>query len=105
MKDFVICVKLKKFVLYEYQGGSFVILNFGMFGIENFDVVINLSYGVIFVVGVGIQILVVEKGEVVVCNVMFMMFLVDYCVIDGVLGVQFLEKIVVYLENLMGMLV
>ncbi len=89
---------------HEYQGGSFAISNLGMFGIENFDAVINPPHGAILAVGAGIPTPVVEKGEVVVRNVMSMTLSVDHRVIDGAMGAQLLEAIVAHLENPMGML-
>lgn len=75
-----------------------------MFGIENFDAVINPPHGAILAVGSGIQTPVVEDGEVVIRNVMSMTLSVDHRVIDGALGAQLLETIVGHLENPMGML-
>ena len=88
----------------EFQGGTFSVSNLGMFGIENFDAVINPPHGAILAVGAGIQTPVVENGEVVVRNVMSMTLSVDHRVIDGALGAQLLEAIVGHLENPMGML-
>ncbi|MTH78709.1 pyruvate dehydrogenase complex dihydrolipoamide acetyltransferase [Paracoccus aestuariivivens] len=104
MKDLAARAKSKKLAPHEYQGGSFAISNLGMFGIENFDAVINPPHGAILAVGAGIQTPVVENGEVVVRNVMSMTLSVDHRVIDGALGAQLLAKIVHHLENPMGML-
>ncbi|MGZ3215788.1 pyruvate dehydrogenase complex dihydrolipoamide acetyltransferase [Paracoccus sp. T5] len=104
MKDLAARAKSKKLAPHEYQGGSFAISNLGMFGIENFDAVINPPHGAILAVGAGIPTPVVEKGEVVVRNVMSMTLSVDHRVIDGALGAQLLEAIVAHLENPMGML-
>ncbi|MDB6182786.1 pyruvate dehydrogenase complex dihydrolipoamide acetyltransferase [Paracoccus fistulariae] len=104
MKDLANRAKNKKLAPHEYQGGSFAISNLGMFGIENFDAVINPPHGAILAVGAGIQTPVAENGEVVIRNVMSMTLSVDHRVIDGALGAQLLEKIVVHLENPMGML-
>ncbi|RJE82647.1 pyruvate dehydrogenase complex dihydrolipoamide acetyltransferase [Paracoccus onubensis] len=104
MKDLATRAKNKKLAPHEYQGGSFAISNLGMFGIENFDAVINPPHGAILAVGAGIQTPVVEDGEIVVRNVMSMTLSVDHRVIDGALGAQFLAKIVNHLENPMGML-
>ncbi len=38
----------------EYQGGTFSISNLGMFGIDNFDAVINPPHGAILAVGAGV---------------------------------------------------
>ncbi|MEQ3641526.1 MAG: pyruvate dehydrogenase complex dihydrolipoamide acetyltransferase [Paracoccus sp. (in: a-proteobacteria)] len=104
MKDLAARAKSKKLAPHEYQGGSFAISNLGMFGIENFDAVINPPHGAILAVGAGIPTPVVEKGEVVVRNVMSMTLSVDHRVIDGAMGAQLLEAIVAHLENPMGML-
>ncbi|WP_207103020.1 pyruvate dehydrogenase complex dihydrolipoamide acetyltransferase [Paracoccus shandongensis] len=104
MKDLASRAKSKKLAPHEYQGGSFAISNLGMFGIENFDAVINPPHGAILAVGAGIQTPVVEGGEVVIRNVMSMTLSVDHRVIDGALGAQLLEAIVTHLENPMGML-
>ena len=104
MKDLANRAKTKKLAPHEYQGGSFAISNLGMFGIENFDAVINPPHGAILAVGAGIQTPVVENGEVVVRNVMSMTLSVDHRVIDGALGAQLLEAIVNHLENPIGML-
>ena len=104
MKDLATRAKSKKLAPHEYQGGSFAISNLGMFGIENFDAVINPPHGAILAVGAGIQTPVVENGEVVIRNVMSMTLSVDHRVIDGALGAQLLAKIVGHLENPMGML-
>lgn len=77
-----------------------------MFGIDNFDVIVNLFYVGIFVVGVGIKKLVVgEDGELIVVIIMSVIMFVDYCVIDGVVGVNLFKVIVDNLENLVVMLV
>ncbi|SIS83555.1 pyruvate dehydrogenase complex dihydrolipoamide acetyltransferase [Paracoccus saliphilus] len=104
MKDLANRAKNKKLAPHEYQGGSFAISNLGMFGIENFDAVINPPHGAILAVGAGIQTPVVEEDEVVIRNVMSMTLSVDHRVIDGALGAQLLEAIVNHLENPMGML-
>ena len=104
MKDLATRAKTKKLAPHEYQGGSFAISNLGMFGIENFDAVINPPHGAILAVGAGIPTPVVEKGEVVIRNVMSMTLSVDHRVIDGALGAQLLAAIVEHLENPVGML-
>lgn len=104
MKDLAARAKTKKLAPHEYQGGSFAISNLGMFGVENFDAVINPPHGAILAVGAGIPTPVVEHGEVVIRNVMSMTLSVDHRVIDGALGAQLLAAIVKHLENPMGML-
>ncbi|SNT75202.1 pyruvate dehydrogenase complex dihydrolipoamide acetyltransferase [Paracoccus seriniphilus] len=104
MKDLAGRAKSRKLAPHEYQGGSFAISNLGMFGIENFDAVINPPHGAILAVGAGIKTPVVEGDEVVIRNVMSMTLSVDHRVIDGALGAQLLEAIVTNLENPVAML-
>jgi len=105
MKDLATRAKTKKLAPHEYQGGSFAISNLGMFGIENFDAVINPPHGAILAVGAGLKKPVVkEDGTVGVATVMSMTLSVDHRVIDGALGAALLQAIVDYLENPMSML-
>ncbi|MCU0817221.1 MAG: pyruvate dehydrogenase complex dihydrolipoamide acetyltransferase [Cypionkella sp.] len=105
MKDLATRAKTKKLAPHEYQGGSFAISNLGMFGVENFDAVINPPHGSILAVGAGIKQPVVKAdGSVGVATVMSMTLSVDHRVIDGALGAQFLAAVVEALENPMSML-
>ena len=105
MKDLATRAKTKKLAPHEYQGGSFAISNLGMFGIENFDAVINPPHGAILAVGAGIKKpVVLADGSLGVATVMSMTLSVDHRVIDGALGAQLMKAIVDNLENPMAML-
>ena len=104
MKDLAARARSRKLAPHEYQGGSFAISNLGMFGIENFDAVINPPHGAILAVGAGLPTPVVENGEIVIRNLMSMTLSVDHRVIDGALGAELLAAITAHLENPLGML-
>ncbi|WP_395540210.1 pyruvate dehydrogenase complex dihydrolipoamide acetyltransferase [Neotabrizicola sp. sgz301269] len=105
MKDLATRAKTKKLAPHEYQGGSFAISNLGMFGIENFDAVINPPHGGILAVGAGLKKpVVLADGSVGVATVMSMTLSVDHRVIDGALGAQLMKVIVEALENPISML-
>ena len=105
MKDLATRARDKKLAPHEYQGGSFAISNLGMFGIDNFDAVINPPHGAILAVGAGVKKPVVaEDGSLSVATVMSVTLSVDHRVIDGALGAQLLQAIVDGLENPIGML-
>ena len=105
MKDLATRARDRKLAPHEYQGGSFAISNLGMFGIDNFDAVINPPHGAILAVGAGVKKPVIGKdGEVTVATVMSVTLSVDHRVIDGALGAQLLQAIVENLENPMVML-
>ncbi len=105
MKDLAGRARDRKLAPHEYQGGSFAISNLGMFGIDNFDAVINPPHGAILAVGAGVKKPVVGKdGELAVATVMSVTLSVDHRVIDGALGAQLLTAIKDNLENPMVML-
>ncbi|MDA5555635.1 pyruvate dehydrogenase complex dihydrolipoamide acetyltransferase [Shimia sp. MMG029] len=105
MKDLAARARDRKLAPHEYQGGSFAISNLGMFGIDNFDAVINPPHGAILAVGAGTKKPVVdEDGQISVATVMSVTLSVDHRVIDGALGAQLLQAIVDNLENPMTML-
>jgi pyruvate dehydrogenase E2 component (dihydrolipoamide acetyltransferase) len=105
MKDLAARAKSKKLAPHEYQGGSFAISNLGMFGIDNFDAVINPPHGAILAVGAGVKKPVVGKdGALTVATVMSVTLSVDHRVIDGALGAELLQAIKDNLENPMAML-
>ena len=105
MKDLATRARERKLAPHEYQGGSFAISNLGMFGIDNFDAVINPPHGAILAVGAGVKKPIVGKdGELAVATVMSVTLSVDHRVIDGALGAELLQAIVDNLENPMVML-
>jgi pyruvate dehydrogenase E2 component (dihydrolipoamide acetyltransferase) len=105
MKDLAARARERKLAPHEYQGGSFAISNLGMFGIDNFDAVINPPHGSILAVGAGVKKPVLgADGELTTATVMSVTLSVDHRVIDGALGAEFLGAIAANLENPIGML-
>ena len=100
MKDLAGKARSKKLMPSEYQGGSFSISNLGMFGVDNFDAVINPPHGAILAVGRGLQKPIVNEDETIsVANLMTLTLSVDHRVIDGALGAKLLQSITKYLED------
>ena len=105
MKDLAGRARDRKLAPHEYQGGSFAISNLGMFGIDNFDAVINPPHGAILAVGAGAKKPVVgADGQIEVATVMSVTLSVDHRVIDGALGAELLNAIRANLEAPMTML-
>ncbi|MEM9755466.1 MAG: 2-oxo acid dehydrogenase subunit E2, partial [Pseudomonadota bacterium] len=105
MKDLATRARDRKLAPHEYVGGSFAISNLGMFGIDNFDAVINPPHGAILAVGTGAKKPVVgADGEIGVATVMSVTLSVDHRVIDGALGAELLQSIVDNLQSPMAML-
>jgi pyruvate dehydrogenase E2 component (dihydrolipoamide acetyltransferase) len=89
----------------DYAGGTITISNLGMFGIEQFTAIINPPQASILAVGATILTPFVDaKGQVVVQPRMKITMSCDHRVIDGVMGAQFLQTLVNYLEEPMNML-
>ncbi|NOD29184.1 MULTISPECIES: pyruvate dehydrogenase complex dihydrolipoamide acetyltransferase [Ruegeria] len=105
MKDLAARARERKLAPHEYQGGTFAISNLGMFGIDNFDAIVNPPHAGILAVGTGVKKPVVgDDGELTVATVMSVTMSVDHRVIDGALGAELLKAIVDNLENPMVML-
>ena len=100
MKELAEKARSKKLLPNEYQGGSFSISNLGMYGIDNFDAVINPPHGAILAVGTGLKKpLVNDDNTISVANMMSLTLSVDHRVIDGALGAELLQSITKYLED------
>ncbi len=105
MKDLAKRARDRKLAPHEYQGGSFAISNLGMFGIDNFDAIVNPPHAGILAVGAGTKKPVVgEDGELTVATIMSVTMSVDHRVIDGAVGANLLKAIVDNLENPVAML-
>ena len=100
MKELAEKARSKKLLPNEYQGGSFSISNLGMYGIDNFDAVINPPHGAILAVGTSLKKpLVNDDNSISVANMMSLTLSVDHRVIDGALGAELLQSITKYLED------
>jgi pyruvate dehydrogenase E2 component (dihydrolipoyllysine-residue acetyltransferase) len=105
MKDLATRARDRKLAPHEYVGGSFAISNLGMYGIDNFDAVINPPHGAILAVGAGAKKPVVkDDGTLGVATVMSVTLSVDHRVIDGALGAELLTAIKDNLEHPLAML-
>ena len=93
MKDLAGRARDGKLTPEEYQGGGFSISNLGMFGVKQFDAVINPPQACILAVGAGEQRPVVRDGEIVPATVMSCTLSVDHRVVDGAIGARLLAAI------------
>ena len=88
----------------EYKGGSFTISNLGMYGITDFQAIINPPHAAILAVSGILDRPVIRNGNVVPGKVMNMTLSADHRVVDGVAAAQFLKTVQAYLENPAGLL-
>ncbi|WP_201842023.1 pyruvate dehydrogenase complex dihydrolipoamide acetyltransferase [Microvirga zambiensis] len=89
----------------EYSGGSTAVSNLGMFGIKNFQAVINPPQGTILAVGAGEQRVVVKNNAPAIVQAMTVTLSCDHRVVDGALGAELLAAFKQLIESPMGMLV
>jgi pyruvate dehydrogenase E2 component (dihydrolipoamide acetyltransferase) len=90
---------------HEYQGGTASLSNLGMFGIKQFDAVINPPQGMIMAVGAGEPRPYVVDGALQVATVMTASGSFDHRAIDGADGAQLMEAFKTLCENPMGLVV
>jgi pyruvate dehydrogenase E2 component (dihydrolipoamide acetyltransferase) len=105
MKDLAGRARNKRLKPEEYQGGTTAVSNLGMFGIKNFQAVINPPHGTILAVGAGEHRVVVKGGQPAVVQAMTVTLSCDHRVVDGALGAELLSAFKQLIENPMGMLV
>ena len=83
----------------EFQGGGFSVSNLGMYGVKNFQAIINPPQACILAVGAGEQRPVVKNGQIIISNVMNCTLSVDHRAVDGAVGATFLQAFKAYIEE------
>jgi pyruvate dehydrogenase E2 component (dihydrolipoamide acetyltransferase) len=104
MKELATKAKEGKLQPEEYQGGTFSISNLGMFGITNFQAVINPPQACILAIGAGQQRAVIKDGAVAAATVMSCTLSVDHRAVDGAVGANFLQAFKKLLEEPLSMM-
>jgi pyruvate dehydrogenase E2 component (dihydrolipoamide acetyltransferase) len=105
VKDLGGKAKNKKLQPNDMTGNTFTISNLGMFGIEEFNSIINSPDSCILSVGGIKQVPVVKNGEIKIGNIMKLSLACDHRVVDGALGAAFLQTLKNYLEDPVRILV
>jgi pyruvate dehydrogenase E2 component (dihydrolipoamide acetyltransferase) len=83
----------------EYKGGSFTISNLGMYGVSEFQAILNPPQAAILAVS-GIQdVPVIRNGAIVPGKTLNLTLSVDHRVIDGAAAALFLQTLKKNLEN------
>jgi pyruvate dehydrogenase E2 component (dihydrolipoamide acetyltransferase) len=91
MKDLGLRARAGKLKPEEFQGGGFSVSNLGMFGVKDFQAIINPPQAAIRAVGAGEPRPVVKDGQLAVATVMSATLSVDHRVVDGALGAEWLQ--------------
>jgi pyruvate dehydrogenase E2 component (dihydrolipoamide acetyltransferase) len=83
----------------EVEGGTFTISNLGMFGVREFDAIINPPQGAILAVGAARRDkLITETEAEIVATLMTLTLSCDHRAIDGALGACFLKALKAMIE-------
>jgi pyruvate dehydrogenase E2 component (dihydrolipoamide acetyltransferase) len=98
-KDLIGRARAGKLQPSEYQGGGFSISNLGMYGIKNFNAIINPPQGCILAIGAGEERVVVRGGQFKAVNAMTVTLSCDHRVVDGAVGAEFLGAFKRYIET------
>ncbi|MDG2432951.1 dihydrolipoamide acetyltransferase family protein, partial [Flavobacterium sp.] len=104
VRDLAGRAKNKKLLPTEMEGSTFTVSNLGMFGIVEFNSIINQPNSAILSVGAIVEKPVVKNGQIVVGNTMMLSLACDHRTIDGATGAQFLQTLKQYIESPVTML-
>ena len=88
-----------KLMAKQMMGGTFTISNLGMYGVREFDAILNIPEVAILAVGAGEKRAVVEGDKLVVGTVMTVTITADHRAVDGALAAEFLRTLKNYLEE------
>jgi pyruvate dehydrogenase E2 component (dihydrolipoamide acetyltransferase) len=104
MKDLAMRARDNKLKPEEYQGGTASISNMGMFGIKQFEAVINPPQGMIMAIGAGEKRPYVIDDALGVATVMSATGSFDHRAIDGADGAELMQAFKALIEAPLGML-
>ena len=89
----------------DYSGGTFTVSNLGMFGVGQFNAVINPPECAILAVGAIVREPAERAGEIVLRDRMKLTLSVDHRALDGAIGARYLQALKALLEKPMLLLV
>ena len=104
MKDLAGRAKEGKLQPPEYQGGTASLSNMGMYGIKQFEAVINPPQGMIMAIGAGEKRPYVINDSLQIATVMSATGSFDHRAIDGADGAKLMQAFKRLVENPLGML-
>ena len=103
MKDLATRARDNKLKPEEYQGGTASLSNMGMFGIKQFEAVINPPQGMIMAIGAGEKRPWIIDDALGVATIMSATGSFDHRAIDGADGAQLMQAFKTLVENPLGM--
>jgi len=103
MKDLAGRAREGKLMPEEYQGGTASLSNMGMFGIKQFEAIINPPQGMIMAIGAGEKRPYVVDDALQIASVMSATGSFDHRAIDGADGAQLMKAFKEYCEAPLGL--
>ncbi len=105
MKALIKKAKDNKLTPEEFQGGGFTISNLGMYGIKNFNAIINPPQSCIMGVGASAKRAIVKNDQITIATIMDVTLSADHRVVDGAVGAEFLAAFKKFIESPVLMLI
>ncbi|AFB26324.1 MULTISPECIES: pyruvate dehydrogenase complex dihydrolipoamide acetyltransferase [spotted fever group] len=105
MKALIKKAKDNKLTPEEFQGGGFTISNLGMYGIKNFNAIINPPQSCIMGVGAIAKRTIVKNDQITIATIMDVTLSADHRVVDGAVGAEFLAAFKKFIESPVLMLI
>ena len=103
MTDLAARAKDGKLAPAEYQGGTASISNMGMYGIKQFDAVINPPQGMIMAIGAGEKRPAVIDDALQIATIMSATGSFDHRAIDGADGARLMKAFKALVETPLGL--
>ncbi|MFT3671437.1 dihydrolipoamide acetyltransferase family protein [Aestuariivirga sp.] len=91
MKDLAARARARQLKPADYQGGTSAVSNLGMFGVEQFNAIINPPHATILAVGAGVETFVPVNRQPVLKTQMKATLSCDHRAVDGAVGAQLLK--------------
>ncbi len=89
----------------EFQGGGFSISNLGMYGIKNFQAIVNPPQSSIMAIGASNKRPIVINDQITIATLLDISLSCDHRVVDGAVGAKFLASFKKIIEHPVRMLV
>lgn len=97
--DMVERAQANKLSMEDLQGGTFTISNLGMFGVDQFNAIVNPPQAAILAVGRIADRVVAVDGQPAVRPMLTLTLSCDHRVVDGARGAQFVDDLAAALEE------
>ena len=98
-KNLIQKAQKKELLPQEYNGGTITISNLGMYGIDEFDAIINPPQSCILALGHAKKKIVYQNDEMVTATVLKSTLSADHRILDGASAAKFLQNFNKIIEN------